>query len=235
VRFRKLIKRVVFCALIVCMVPIFSSMAMGELITHFAVSDVALTDSNPSISTFGTGASFSGDSLLFPNFLLNSSLSGVTATSEVALTITANSGSLIDALDFGEGGNCGFFSPDPSATSELQVKSWGSLTILEGNNPGTVINLPGFDQHTTVTGVGQQLTDWGGDLNFVLAGENATKVRLTLNNSVYTSNTPGTFVFVGATSRAVALNVTAVPEPGMLTLLVMGVFGICAFCAKKYR
>jgi hypothetical protein len=217
------------------MVPIFSSMAMGDLITHFTVSDVALTDSNPSISTFGTGASFTGDSLLFPNFLLNSSLSGVTATSEVALTITANSGSLIDALDFGEGGNCGFFSPDPSATSELQVKSWGSLTILEGNNPGTVINLPGFDQHTTVTGVGQQLTDWGGDLNFVLAGENATKVRLTLNNSVYTSNTPGTFVFVGATSRAVALNVTAVPEPGMLTLLVMGVFGICAFCAKKYR
>jgi hypothetical protein len=250
VRSRNLIKRMAFCALLVCAVPILSSWAKGGLIFNYAPVNVgSLTITGYEDTTLDTVAKFGaptgGSSLAFPNYVLNStSVNGVGAgavTDTLELTMSSTT-EYIKSVNFTEGGNyflSGFSGPPAPAASASIASAAGpngsKVVILALNGvdlaPGSEIDVfpisGDFSTNHSFTGVFTNSGDWTGTLGFDMSAYNATKVKLVLNNVVNTTSN-GAVAFLGGAKAAVSMNigVAPIPEPSTIALLCMGALAL---------
>jgi hypothetical protein len=253
VRFRQLVKHVAVCALVICAVPIFSSLASGSIFNYADVNVPGLNftgtvedTTNPSVVKFGQPQGGSFYSL--PNYFLGStSVFGVGGGAEntsftTDIAVTSPTLNCIQSVIFNEGGNY-FLTSAGTGTTSASIASTGSkLIILEENgvpvSPITITPVAGdFSNTFSINSTATQSGDWSGSLKFVIpAGSNATKVQLVLNNLVNTTSTSTSVAFLGGAKSSLDMNVNVVPipEPSSIVLLSMGAL-LFAFIRRRKK
>lgn len=215
----------------------------GATVDFLGVAEASGTDPEP---LFGS-PTVAGNSLNFsPTTFVSSSSNGSNDITDGTLTfrIMARPGNFIPTINFAESGDFTLFGLSGTAATNATVQAAVFITVEEVNGVAlsSVVNVsgnlamtvgaggPGNFQLQSNAGVGQIWTGFGSfDINAALAlagiSGQATKVLVSLDNTLTTQSEAGTISFikkkdVGGTA------ITVVPTPG--SIAVLGLAGLIA-------